>query len=225
MKQAGRVLRLAAPSFVDNLPEHHRLTAIPLINNALNIADGWNTTVAAIFMDRTLTPEGQAVHAAKATTAALAALDNIDLETKKVTDRLTGLEKALRAKVAAALPKGVDPELLREVRDDLRQLSRAERLNLYRSTTTDPLVLAAIESAPPTLGDRRSDGSRRVEPFVDPEGFATAQMERAEALDPATATTMHELRQLAEVYRLSVNSVRREIAETSAAASSGPFAL
>lgn len=215
MKKAGRVLLLAGQSFVDNLPEHHRSTAIPVLNKVLNIAEDWNTTVAMVFEDMTLTSQGQAFHAAKATKAALAALEAIEPETKKLMDRATSVEKALRAKVATVLPKAVDPDILREVRDGLRQLPRAERLNLYR-TTTDPLLLAAIESAPPTLGDPRADGSRRVEPFVDPEEFAAAQMERAEALDPAAATTMHELRQLAEVFRLSVNSVRRDIADTSA---------
>ena len=57
------------------------------------------------------------------------------------------------------------------------------------------------------------DGSRRLEDFVNADELAAAQMERAEVLDPAGATTMHDLRQVAEVYRLAVNSVKREIAD------------
>jgi hypothetical protein len=85
-----------------------------------------------------------------------------------------------------------------------------ERLNVYR-TATDPTVLAAIELAPPTLSDKRPDGSRRLEPFIDPTELASAQWARAEAADPARATALAEVRSLAEVYRLAVGSVKNEI--------------
>jgi hypothetical protein len=206
---AGTVLGLMAESLVENQPEHHRQTVIVALNKMSDVAIGFNDGVAASFEDRRLTPEGQAVNAAKATTAALAALDAFDVDIQKFTDRAMNVEKALRTKVASAVPKNVPTETLREVRDELRQLPPPERLNIYR-TTSDPIVLAAIETAPPSLGDKRADGTRRLESFVDPTELAAAQMERAEAADPAGAT-MHELRGLAEVYRLAANSVRREI--------------
>jgi hypothetical protein len=76
---------------------------------------------------------------------------------------------------------------------------------------TYPTVLAAIEMAPPTLSDQRPDGSRRVEPFIDPTELAAAQWARAEAADPVTMQTLNEVRSLAEIYRLAVSSVRTEI--------------
>ena len=39
-------------------------------------------------------------------------------------------------------------------------------------------------------------------------------MARAEAADPAAATTLREVRQLAEVYRLAVNGMRKEIMDS-----------
>jgi hypothetical protein len=199
-----------AESLVENQPEHHRQTVTVGLNKMFDVAIGFNDGVAAAFEDRRLTPEGQAVNAAKATAAAFAALDAFDVDIQKFTDRAMNVEKALRAKVASAVRKDVPTETLRYVWDELRQLPPAERLNIYR-TTSDPIVLAAIETAPPSLGDKRADGTRRLESFVDPTELAAAQMERAEAMDPAGATTMHELRGLAEVYRLAANSVRREI--------------
>lgn len=209
-RKAGTVLGLAAQGLVENQPEHHRQSAIGAVNKMFTIADDFNVAVAAAFEDRRLTPEGQALNAAKATAAALAALDGFNVDIQKLTERAAKVERALRAKVASAIPKDVPPETLRDVGGELKQLSSAERMSTYR-TTNDPVVLAAIETAPPSLGDKRADGSRRLEPFVDPGELAAAQMERAEALDPAGATTMHELRGLAEVYRLAANSVRREI--------------
>lgn len=68
-------------------------------------------------------------------------------------------------------------------------------------------MLAAIETAPQSLNENR----RRLEAFVDPTELAAAQFTRAEAVDPASATTLREVRSLAEVYRLAVNGVRKEI--------------
>jgi hypothetical protein len=205
-RKAGTVLGLSAPGLVDNQAEHHRQTAIVAVNKMFTIADDFNTAVAAAFEDRLLTAEGQAAKAAKATTKALASLDTFNVDIQKLMDRASGVERALRAKVAAGVPKDVAAETLREVRDQMRTLTSDERLAIYRASATDPLVLAAIETAPPTLGK-----NHRLEPFVDPTELASAQMERAEAADPAAATTMHDLRQLADAIRLAATSVRREI--------------
>ena len=209
--RAGTILKLTAENYVSNLAEHHRPTAITILNNVGTVAADFNVAFDATVADRLLTPEGQAGNIAKAAAAAIASLKAIDADTAKVTDRAASIEKALLAKHTATLPKDVPFEALREVRDQLRDLSPSERLNIYRSPNTDPLVLLAIESAPPSLGSTRGDGSRRFEPFVDAEELATARMERAEALDPKSAVTMKDLRDLAEVYRLAVGSVKREI--------------
>lgn len=68
-------------------------------------------------------------------------------------------------------------------------------------------MLAAIETASPTLNDQR----RRFELFIDPAEIATAQRARAEAADPVAATTLRELRDLADVYQRAVQIVRHDI--------------
>ena len=99
---------------------------------------------------------------------------------------------------------------MQEIRSQLRELPTAERLNVYL-TTSDPLTLAAIDTAPPTLSEKRPDGSRRLEPFVDPEQRTAAALERAKRMAPEAVKTLDEVRSLREVYQLAVNSVRQEI--------------
>jgi hypothetical protein len=208
MKNVGNVLRLAAPLYVESLAEAHRQSAIAVINGALTVAGSFAEELRAASEDRNLTPEGRALRTEKAKASALAALASVEeaAKTKKLTERADAIEKALLAKAVPAVPKDLPQETLRDIRDQLRGLSADERLNVYR-TTTDPLVLAAIETASPTLNDQR----RRFEPFVDPAEIATAQRTRAEAADPAAATTLRELRDLADVYQRAVNTVRHDI--------------
>lgn len=210
-KPVGTILKLAAQNYVDRLPERLRDDAIKTLNQVFAAADTFNAEMDASSIDPTLTPAGRATVAGKTTTSALAALDAISAETQKLTTRATAIETALRAKVAHVAPTNPADRIayesqLREIRDSLRGLSAAERLHVYRSSN-DPLVLAAVESAPMVINANRT----RLEPFLDPAEIATAIMARAEAADPATAQTLEETRSLAEVYRLAVGSVRAEI--------------
>lgn len=209
MKNIGRVLRHAAPLYVASLAEAHRPSAITVINGVLTVAESFGDEQRAASEDVTLTPQGRALRRQKAKASALAALAVVEetAKTKQLTERANAIEKALLAKAEPAVPKDAVAEAqLREIRDQLRGLSADERLNVYR-TTSDPLVLAAIETASPTLDDKR----RRFEPFVDPTEIATAQRARAEAADPAAATTLRELRDLADVHRRAINIVRHDI--------------
>ena len=99
---------------------------------------------------------------------------------------------------------------LREIRDAMRGLSASERLAAYLSTN-DAMVRAAVETAPATLSAPRPDGSRRLEPFIDPAERDAAMMARAEQANPVAATTLREIRSLREVYSLAVAGVRAEI--------------
>jgi hypothetical protein len=132
-----------------------------------------------------------------------------------LTDRASSIEQALLGKATFTPPK--DPaeriahELqMQEIRSQLRELSASERLNVYL-TTSDPLTIAAIETAPMAVSEKRPDGSRRLEPFIDPEQRTAAALARAERADPATVTTLREVQSLREVYALAVNGVRTEI--------------
>jgi hypothetical protein len=214
--KAGNVLKLAAPSYVSNHPEHLRNDIIDNLNVLLTSAETFNTDLAAAQANTTLSAEGRTAAAARVAAAALATLTAIENTTiKKLTDHATSLEVSLLNKATYIPPK--DPaeriahELhLQEIRSQLRLLPLAERTNVYR-TSTDPLVLAAIDTAPMTLSAPRADGSRRLEHFIDPDERTAAKLARAEAADPAAATMLRDTRSLAEVYRLAVNGVRREI--------------
>lgn len=207
MTNIGNVLRLAAPLYVESLAEGHRQSAIAVINGALTVAASFVEERRATAEDVTLTPQGRALRMEKAKASALAALASVEetAKTKKLTERADAIEKALLAKAVLEFPKDAGTEM-QAIRDQLRQLPHDERLAIYR-TTSDPLVLAAIETASPTLNDQR----RRFEPFIDPADIATAQRARAEAADPVAATTLRELRDLADVNQRAVNIVRHDI--------------
>jgi soluble lytic murein transglycosylase-like protein len=210
-RKAGTILNLAAPAYLDGLPERHRPAAIAILNGILNTAAVWNNEQEASAMDTTLTPQGRAVRAGKATTVALAQLVTVETESQKLTARAEAIQKAMLAKVVSVAPKDAATESqMREIREQLRQLPATERLAVYRSTE-DPQIVAAIETAPQTLSAPRQDGSRRLEAFVDPAELASAQMDRARAADPTSAQTLNELTSLAEIYRHAVNGVRGEI--------------
>lgn len=212
MKTVGRTLTLAGPSYVEDLAEHQRDSAIDVLNSFHAKAASFNEALSSAHADTKLTPEGRAASAAKIAAAVLEELGVAETTTlKPLVDRAAAIEQSLRARAAYTPPtnaaeRSAQEQQLREIRDALRGLSASERLNVYRSTT-DPLVLAAIETAPMTLSENRS----RLEPFIDPAERAAAMLARAEAADPTSATTLRELQSLAEVYRLALGSVRREI--------------
>ena len=212
MRKPGSLLSLAGQNYIDGLPERHRQSAIDVLNTLHATASHFNDELAASSADPQLTYEGKAERSYEVARFALEQLTAIETTTiKKLTERATALETALRAKVVAVAPKDAATESqLREIRDQLRQLPAAERLAIYRSTQ-DPLTIAAIETAPLTLSSPRQDGSRRLEAFVDPTELAAVQFARAEAADPAAAQTLREVQSLSEVYRLAVNGLRKEI--------------
>lgn len=216
--KAGNTLKLSGQNYINGLPEHHREAATKQLNVVLETADTFNAELAAIQDDDELSPEGRVVESAKVAASALAKLAAVNVPIKTLTERVVTLEKSLLAKVTYHAPKETAERIahelqLQEIRGQLRGLSALERLNVYRSTTTGPLVRAAIETAPVgVLSALRPDGSRgRMEPFVDPEQMASVKMERAEQADPATANTLREVKALREVYSHAVNGVRKEI--------------
>jgi len=213
--RAGRILKLAGNNYIQGLAEHHREVATKQLNVVLSAAETFNAELAAVGDDTTLSPEGRAEEAKKVATAALAKLASVDIAVTTLTERTVTLEATLLNRATPPPPKDPAERLayelhLQEIRSQLRGLSLSERTNVYR-TSTDPLVLAAIETAPNTLSAPRPDGSQRLEPFVGPTEMSAVRLERAEKNDPVTATTLREVKSLAEVYRLAVNGVRKEI--------------
>lgn len=214
--RAGNILKLAGPNYVERTPEHLRDAMIETLNKVHAAADTFNRGVAANGANGNLSEKGRAEGRKAVAVSALAALSAVEANTvKPLADRAAAIEKSMLGKATYTPPKDpaerISHELhLQEIRSQLRELPASERLVVYQ-TTTDPMVLAAIESAPMTLSAPREDGSRRVEPFIDPEQRTAAVIARAERADPATMNTLREVQALRDVYTMAVNSVRREI--------------
>jgi hypothetical protein len=214
--KAGQILKFAGQNYINTLPAHLRDDVIKQLNVVLAAADTFNADMAANDANAQLSPEGRSAGSARVAAAALATLGAIEGTTiKTLTDRTVSLEQALLSRATTPAPKDPAERLsyelhLQEIRAELRGLSLIERTNVYR-TTTDPATLAAIDTAPMTLSAPRQDGSRRLEHFIDPTERTAAALQRAEAADPATASTLREVRSLREVYTHAVNGVRKEI--------------
>jgi hypothetical protein len=225
--KAGTVLKLAAPRYIDTHPPHLREDLIKQLTTVFSAADTFNVELAANATDKNLSTQGRAAGMKRVAASALAKLNAVETTTiKNLTDRAASIEKAMLGKATYTPPtdpaERISHELhLQEIRGQLRELPSSERLSVYL-TTSDPLVLAAIESAPMTLSAKRPDGSRRLEPFIDPEQRTTAVLARAERDDPATVNTLREVQSLREVYTLAVNSVRKEILDEVPEATSKP---
>jgi hypothetical protein len=216
MPKAGQTLKLAAPGYVKNHPEHLRKGLTETLSNIFAAAEAFNAEFDATVADKNLSSHGRAAGLTKVAASALAKLNTVETTTiKNLTDRATSIEQALLGKAAYVPPKDPTERIahemrMRELRDQLRELPPSERLSVYLSTS-DPLILAAIETAPMTLSEKRPNGTRRLEPFIDPEQRTAAVLARAEREDPETVKTLREVQSLRQVYSIAVNSVRREI--------------
>jgi len=214
--RAGTILKLAAPGYVESHAEHLRNDLINNLNVVLAAAHDFNEGLAKVKADEELSPQGRNAAGVRVAAAAFATLNAVETTTiKRLADHATSIEIGLVNKVTSRPPtdpaERISHELhLQEVRGQLRQLTMAERTNVYR-TATDPLVLAAIDTAPMTLSETRPDGSRRLEPFIEPADRTAAILARAELADPASAAKLREVQSLREVYTLAVNCVRKEI--------------
>ncbi|MGE0363255.1 MAG: hypothetical protein AB7H93_13345 [Vicinamibacterales bacterium] len=214
--KAGTVLKLALPRYLDNQPQHLRAGAAETLAVVLAAADEFNAQLAAVTANPDLSPQGRTNGRRRVAADALAKLLAVETTTiKNLADRAATLERGLLGRATVAPP--TDPaeriafELrLQEIRGQLRQLPPTERLSVYL-TTADPMTLAAIDTAPMTASEPRRDGTRRLEPFIDPEARTAAALARGAHDDPASAKTLAEVRSLREAYALAVGSVRKEI--------------
>jgi hypothetical protein len=212
--KVGKILALAGDNYIRNLPERLRPVGIETLNKIQATAESFNDEHAAVGADDTLSAEGRAAGITKVAESAFAKLAVVEASITTLKDREAALTRTLLGKVTYQPPKDpgerMSQELLfREIRDQLPQLPMSERANIYR-TTSDPQVIGAVDTAPMTLASR-ADGSKKLEPFIDPEQRTAAALVRAAAADPATANTLHEVRSLREMYNHAVNGVRREI--------------
>jgi hypothetical protein len=214
--RAGKLLKLAAPKYVEDQPAQYRSDLIVGLNSLLQAADNFNADMAAAEDNRELSPEGLLVAQSRVAKAALATLVAVEGTTiKTLTERVSTVEKQMLDAITYSPSKDAaertSHELhLQEIRNQLREIPAEQRLSVYL-TATDALTLHAIETAPPTLSAPRPDGTRKLEPFVDAEQKSAAMHARAAATNPTAAKTLAELRGVRQVYTLAVNGLRTEI--------------
>ena len=158
--KVGRILKLAGLNYINSTPPHLRDDLTKQLNVVVSAAETFNAELAVVAADVKLTEEGRGEASRKVAAAALATLQAIENTTlQTLANRTVSLEQTLLTKAISPAPKDPAERLayelrLQEIRDQLRQLPASERLNAYR-TTTDPMMLAAIESAPVTLSETR----------------------------------------------------------------------
>ena len=227
MPKAGTTLKLAAQGYVDSHPEHLRKGMTETLSQVFAAAEAFNAEFDSTSADKNLSPQGRQAGLTRVAASALATLNAVETTTiKNLTDRATSIEQTLLGKASFVPPKDPTERIshemrMQEIRSQLRELPASERLSVYL-TSSDPLTLAAIETAPMTLSEKRPDGSRRLEAFIDPEQRTAAVLARAERDDPTTVATLREVQSLRQVYSIAVNSVRREILNEVPSAASRP---
>jgi hypothetical protein len=176
-----------------------------------------NDALDATKINPDLSPDGRRKAGLAVGTSLLTKANTWKAVPGAIADRLKSLWST--ALGIAALKPPTDPaerlafELRqREIRDELRPLDPLQRLLIYFSTN-DPEVLAAIETAPPTLTSDPRDPREvpKLAPFIDPERVRTAMLERVRASDPELAAEMQALAVLHDVYQSAVDTVISEI--------------
>lgn len=214
--KAGTILKIATPGYIEAHPAHLREGMLVTLGKVQAAAEIFNRDCDIIDTDANLSAKGRVAGKARVAVAALAKLSEVEATTiGNLTNRAASIERALLGVAAIAAPSDPAERLsyemrLQEIRSELRELPSGERLTVYL-TTSDPLVIAALETAPMTLSARRPNGSRGLESFIDPEQRTAAVLARAERADPAAVNTLRELQSLREVYCHAVSSVRTEI--------------
>lgn len=153
--------------------------------------------------------------------AARVALEKIAAFEKKTIDPLRERIAWIDAQVAkkASINRPTDPgdrlayEMrLGEIRSELRKLDPLERFAIYMSSS-DPLVIDAIETAPSTLVRKGKGDMATFAPFIDPERVSAARLARVEAADPELAQDMSDVQRLANLYVMDSAVLRQAIVE------------
>ena len=217
-KKASGTLEIALPNYVRSIGEMRGEwieDTETKLRELLAIATSYDNDVAAARNDPDLSSTGRAREADQVAAGALVKLD----EWKKRTvgglkSHIAGVEQEI---FKLATPKRpTDPaeriayELqLQEIRRDLRQLDDLDRWLLY-SSTDDPMIVDAIDTAPPII-TKTGKASARIEPFIDPEKRAAVMLERVRAANPEAADRLAALQALDETYRIAASGVYQAI--------------
>jgi hypothetical protein len=145
-----------------------------------------------------------------------------------IKDQAQFVQAAIFKKTHPVKPQNLSDEVWemrqREVRDDLRRLDASERdavLGALSDPSLDPVVVAAIQSAPPALVTMEKNSRPVLRSFVTPDKLAAARVERARALAPQEVKELDALNAVVEMYGTTLGMVRSAIVEESSPKQSG----
>ena len=213
MKRVGEWLRTVKGAY--RTAEQYRASFDERVDELSAVVELLNRAAAAAAADRNLSADGAASVKAKAAADAIAAIDRWVMPAAQLDGRVQAGTAALLAKTAGVPPTDPAERLAfemraREIRDEWRRLDPLQRDALYRGTD-DAATIDALESAPPVLVHSATDAVPMLRPFVSPELVAARRLERARAADPARATELENIGNLADAIRAIGGQLREEI--------------
>ncbi len=87
------------------------------------------------------------------------------------------------------------------------------QMDLIAMTTTDPLILDALATAPPVFRQKNAKSFPELTPVVPAEKIRAVAESRARQQDPATALELERVEMVASEFAGSINSVKAAITE------------
>ena len=221
-KKSAGALEIAAPMYLTSIERTNPQwvsAASRHFDRLIAIADEFDSEDAKAASDPDLSGSGRRKQREKVARQALQKLVTFEEDKiQGVRSHAAHVEGQITGR--AAIKRPTDPaerlayELrMQEIRAELRQLDQIQRGLVYLGAS-DPEVIDAIESAPPTLTRAAEGASPRLQPFIDPEQRASAALERARASDPEKAEELEALQALAQTYEIAVGTVRSAILDS-----------
>jgi hypothetical protein len=163
-----------------------------------------------------LSDHGRRAAISRAAKKAHVALDNWAALVTKLQGRIGPLEQRVLERVEVRPPEQVPERLawefkVAEVRAQLRDLDPMQREAIYLQTH-DPIVIYAIETAPPMVTLAGPGALPVLAPCVSPERITEAVIARARAAaPPEVAEELESLVALKTMYTTQLETVRQEL--------------
>ncbi len=208
-------LRLRGVAEAGQVPEQYVDDVRAKYADLLSIAATFTDRANAAQADRTLSADGVVVVVGRAASEGLAALTAFERRVVDVlASRLQSTRAAVLRKIEPARPSGgtIEADLyvanVMSLRSQIAGLGEPERIALYMGAE-DPLVLDAIESAPPILIDGKL--CRLVPADLVEERRSERARAAAQVSQPDQVSLLDDLERLRGLYALAVAELRRDL--------------
>jgi hypothetical protein len=188
------------------------------LTHLLSIAESYDRDVAGIRGDPDLTDHGKRKAIEKVGRSTLQKIS--DFEQSNVTKpreraATLGAQFLGKAEIKRPTDMGQFMVYLAQMQSLWARFSEADPLevDLIALTSTDPLVLDALQTAPPVLRRPDKHSPLTLMPIVNPERIAAATLERARVKDPEGAAQLEKIERTTNCYAGSIGGVKAAIIE------------